>query len=72
MGTIANAKVTHYYNCYNGDFIGCLHYNCYNGHFIGCLHYCRVIGRYYPLITGDSRYYQLLAAITRYYLSNGG
>ena len=26
MGTIANAKVTHYYNCYNGDFIGCLHY----------------------------------------------
>ena len=24
MGTIANAKVTHYYNCYNGDFIGCL------------------------------------------------
>ena len=25
MGTIANAKVTHYYNCYNGDFIGCLH-----------------------------------------------
>ena len=27
MGTIANAKVTHYYNCYNGDFIGCLHIN---------------------------------------------
>ena len=27
MGTIANAKVTHYYNCYNGDFIGCLHKN---------------------------------------------
>ena len=27
MGTIANAKVTHYYNCYNGDFIGCLHYS---------------------------------------------
>ena len=26
MGTIANAKVTHYYNCYNGDFIGCLPY----------------------------------------------
>ena len=26
MGTIANAKVTHYYNCYNGDFIGCLHF----------------------------------------------
>ena len=26
MGTIANAKVTHYYNCYNGDFIGCLLY----------------------------------------------
>ena len=26
MGTIANAKVTHYYNCYNGDFIGCLRY----------------------------------------------
>ena len=26
MGTIANAKVTHYYNCYNGDFIGCLQY----------------------------------------------
>ena len=24
MGTNANAKVTHYYNCYNGDFIGCL------------------------------------------------
>ena len=31
MGTIANAKVTHYYNCYNGDFIGCLphNYNCF-------------------------------------------
>ena len=27
MGTIANAKVTHYYNCYNGDFIGCLRLN---------------------------------------------
>ena len=27
MGTIANAKVTHYYNCYNGDFIGCLPFN---------------------------------------------
>ena len=27
MGTIANAKVTHYYNCYNGDFIGCLRPN---------------------------------------------
>ena len=27
MGTIANAKVTHYYNCYNGDFIGCLPYS---------------------------------------------
>ena len=27
MGTIANAKVTHYYNCYNGDFIGCLRIN---------------------------------------------
>ena len=27
MGTIANAKVTHYYNCYNGDFIGCLRFN---------------------------------------------
>ena len=26
MGTIANAKVTHYYNCYNGDFIGCLQF----------------------------------------------
>ena len=26
MGTIANAKVTHYYNCYNGDFIGCLRF----------------------------------------------
>ena len=25
MGTIANAKVAHYYNCYHGDFIGCLH-----------------------------------------------
>lgn len=24
MGTIANAKVTHYYNCYNKYFIGCL------------------------------------------------
>ena len=24
MGTIANAKVTHYYNCYNGYFVGCL------------------------------------------------
>ena len=24
MGTIANAKVTHYYNCYNEDFIGWL------------------------------------------------
>ena len=29
MGTIANAKVTHYYNCYNGDFIGCLLINDY-------------------------------------------
>ena len=29
MGTIANAKVTHYYNCYNGDFIGCLLFNLY-------------------------------------------
>lgn len=28
MGTIANAKVTHYYNCYNGDFIGCLRSAC--------------------------------------------
>ena len=28
MGTIANAKVTHYYNCYNGDFIGCLRISC--------------------------------------------
>ena len=28
MGTIANAKVTHYYNCYNGDFIGCLQISC--------------------------------------------
>lgn len=27
MGTIANAKVTHYYNCYNGDFIGCLRFS---------------------------------------------
>lgn len=27
MGTIANAKVTHYYNCYNGDFIGCLQFD---------------------------------------------
>jgi len=36
MGTIANAKVTHYYNCYNGDFIGCLH-------FIGCLQIKRII-----------------------------
>ena len=26
MGTIANAKVTHYYNCYNGYFVGCLHF----------------------------------------------
>ena len=24
MGTIANAKITHYYNCYNGYFVGCL------------------------------------------------
>lgn len=29
MGTIANAKVTHYYNCYNGDFIGCLRKSMY-------------------------------------------
>ena len=34
--------------------------------------YCRVTGRYYPLIAGNSRYYQLLAATTRYYLGNGG
>ena len=26
MGNLANAKVTHYYNCYNGDFIGCLRF----------------------------------------------
>lgn len=25
MGTIADAKFTHNYNCYNGHFIGCLH-----------------------------------------------
>ena len=25
MGTIADAKFTHNYNCYNGYFIGCLH-----------------------------------------------
>ena len=25
MSTIANAKVAHNYNCYNGHFIGCLH-----------------------------------------------
>ena len=24
MGNLANAKVTHYYNCYNGYFVGCL------------------------------------------------
>ena len=24
MGTIAKAKVTHYYNFYNGYFVGCL------------------------------------------------
>ena len=24
MSTIANAKVAHNYNCYNGHFIGCL------------------------------------------------
>lgn len=24
MSTIANAKVAHNYNCYNGYFIGCL------------------------------------------------
>ena len=24
MGTIADAKFTHNYNCYNGHFIGCL------------------------------------------------
>ena len=24
MGTIADAKFTHNYNCYNGYFIGCL------------------------------------------------
>ena len=31
MGTIANAKVTHYYNCYNGDFIGCLPFSIFIG-----------------------------------------
>ena len=40
MGTIANAKVTHYYNCYNGDFIGCLHKEYKKGSFRkGCLFY---------------------------------
>ena len=46
MGTIANAKVTHYYNCYNGDFIGCLLPT-----FPGGYHqHCFVSSRY-PLIT---------------------
>ena len=26
MGTIADAKFTHNYNCYNGHFIGCLRF----------------------------------------------
>ena len=39
MGTIANAKVTHYYNCYNGDFIGCLHFRNY-------IHSCHHIDKY--------------------------
>ena len=43
MGTIANAKVTHYYNCYNGHFIGCL----------------LIAGnsRYYQLLAATTRYY---------------
>ena len=36
MGTIANAKVTHYYNCYNGDFIGCLRYICTKMYKLAC------------------------------------
>lgn len=28
MSTIANAKVEHNYNRYNGYFFGCLHKNC--------------------------------------------
>ena len=28
MGTIADAKFTHNYNCYNGYFIGCLLFLC--------------------------------------------
>ena len=32
MGTIANAKVTHYYNSYNGYFVECLRY----GHYCEC------------------------------------
>lgn len=49
MGTIADAKFTHNYNCYNGHFIGCLLINflfyakivsmatSYNMHFFGGL-----------------------------------
>ena len=36
MGTIANAKVTHYYNCYNGDFIGCLQQIILGRIYLGC------------------------------------
>ena len=36
MGTIANAKVTHYYNCYNGDFIGCLQNKICEGEILFC------------------------------------
>ena len=28
MSTLADAKVTHNYNCNNGDFIGCLLFTC--------------------------------------------
>jgi len=28
MNTIADAKVAHYYNCYNGYFFGCLLMGC--------------------------------------------
>ena len=46
MGTIANAKVTHYYNCYNGDFIGCLLLN-YNG--------AKLITHYEPFVRNYER-----------------
>ena len=53
MGTIANAKVTHYYNCYNGYFVGCLR---------KCRYYKLIAATngYYPLMTANYTYWMII------------